>query len=100
MFNICIHGEEKIKLNAPEKAGKLTRNIPGKMVENQLLSGIFWFIDWNLIFNHTGLFLPKKYAYWLFGNLKRPILWYLREIFAVCVLKQVNVLFLPLFCVL
>lgn len=70
-FNICVYAEEKIKLDAPEKAGKSARNILGKMVENHLLSGMLWFIDWNLIFNCTGLFLPKKYAYWLFGNLKR-----------------------------
>lgn len=61
---------------------------------------MLWFINWNLIFNCTGLLPPYKCAYWLFGNLKRPLLWYLREIFTVCVLKQVNVLFLPLFCVL
>lgn len=70
------------------------------MTENELLSGVLWFINWNLIFNCTGLFLPNKHAHWLFDNLKRPLMWYLREIFTARVLKQVNVLFLPLFCVL
>lgn len=65
---------------------KLTRNIPGKMIRNQLLPGTLWFINWNLIFNCTGLFLPTNTAYWLFASWRErtPVVVLERSLQYVC----------------
>lgn len=69
-----------------KKARKLTRNIPGKMIQNQLLSGLPWFINWNPIFTCTGLFLPNTLLATWQPEKKGPLLLYLKETFTVCLL--------------
>lgn len=59
---LCVWRGENETECSRKRARKLTRSIPGKMIQNHLLSGMFWFINWNPIFNCTGLFLPNKHA--------------------------------------
>lgn len=82
-----VCGEERMKLNASKSRRKLTRNIPGRMIGNQLLPGMLWLINWNPIFNCTGLFLPNERALLAICILTRndPCCC-IGEIFAVCML--------------
>jgi len=59
---LCVcRGENETECSR-KRARKLARNIPGRMIENQLLFGMLWFRNWNPIFNCTGLFLPNKHV--------------------------------------
>lgn len=59
---LCVWRGENETECSRKRVRKLTRTIPGKMILSQLLSGMVWFINWNPIFNCTGLFLPNKHA--------------------------------------
>lgn len=55
---------------------------------------MFWFINWNAVFNCSGLFLPNKHsllAIWQ-PEKKGPLVLYLTEMLAVCMLRQLNML--------
>lgn len=73
------------------------------MIQNQLLSGVLWFINWNPIFNCTGLFLPNKHALLAIWQPEKKgpfIVLFERDLYSMYTQAVKYPLFLPLFYVL